>query len=78
MPLTLTSRWLTRVTMWHDQRGDVVQVAVGILEADTWDLQCEATERVGPFDDLETAHAAAWQRAINQAERQLQGQQRLL
>lgn len=42
---------MLRQTRWADDAGHLVQVAVAVLDDDTWELRAEVTEQVGPFDD---------------------------
>jgi len=63
-----------RTTLWSDHRGDVEQVSVAFLAADTWEVLSEVTEKVGPFEALAVVQAVAELSATNLAERQLAGQ----
>ena len=51
-----------RVTLWQDDAGQTFQVAVACLDQD-WELHAEATEQVGPFDDLQAVIAQTRARA---------------
>lgn len=42
---------IERETLWRDDAGNVMQIAVAWL-SDAWDPLGEVTEQVGPFDDL--------------------------
>lgn len=71
-------RWVTRWTYWRDERGEVTQVSVAVLEVETWEPQAVVTESVGPFDDVERIAGQALLDAKNLARRQVPGQLGLL
>ena len=41
---------IIRTTSWHDDRDNLVQIAVAVLD-DDWEPAYEETRPVGPFDD---------------------------
>jgi hypothetical protein len=59
--------WIRRTTLWETDRGELVQVAVAVLD-EQWDPQAEVTTPLGPFDSptdavvetTEQAELAAW------------------
>lgn len=71
-------RHFTRITTWYDPQGSARQVAVAILEADTWDVLSECVEDVGPFDDASEAMLHAREAALALAAGQYPGQQTLI
>lgn len=65
---------MTRTTFWADERGQVTQISVGLLDTETWEPQAVVTEAVGPFDRVEVVVQGATLDAKNLARRQLAGQ----
>lgn len=65
--------YVVRTTWWEGTRGPE-QVAVAMLDPDTWEPLAEAVERIGPFDRPDTARTVAAAAALNLARRQLAGQ----
>lgn len=47
-----------RVTLWHNDRRQVVQCSVACLD-EYQEAVCEVTEQVGPFDTLDEVLARA-------------------
>lgn len=52
--------------MWEDDRGNLVQVSVALLDY-LWEARVEITNRVGPFDD----GARVLERTTNEVDRWL-------
>lgn len=68
---------LVRWTTWHNDAGDCIQVSCALID-DAWEPLSEATELVGPFDELDDAVQVAWAAAHALADGQYRGQASLL